>query len=198
MNKLNDVKFIRAVQDQRGLGESRAEVAFVGRSNVGKSSILNAVCGRKNMAFTSRVPGKTRVINVFAVGKAHGYWIVDLPGYGFAVGSAEERGKWPEMIEGYLNGRETLRRVYLIVDAFVGPTRLDHQMALWLQANRLPFRVIANKIDKVRAPEQDARRLAVAHELGCSPEDIFWVSASKNTGIRELQLDIAAELEDAR
>jgi GTP-binding protein len=192
MTKLRDVKYARTVVDYQLLGECVAEVAFVGRSNVGKSSILNAVCGRKNLARTSQTPGKTRTINVFEA--ARGRWIIDLPGYGFAVGPASERNTWPAMIEGYLLNRPSLRVVFMLIDAKVGPTRLDRQMALWLQSNAIAYRVVANKVDKIPSLLQDARRNEVAGELGLRAEDIRWVSAAKSIGMRELEREVAEEL----
>src|SRR4051794_18353285 len=108
-----------------------AEAAFVGRSNVGKSSLLNALCGgRKNLARVSQTPGRTRTINVFAAGDL---WLVDLPGYGYAVGPESERKAWRGMIEGYLTSRVSLRCVYALVDAEVGPTALDLQLLEWME-----------------------------------------------------------------
>ncbi|MCX5778473.1 MAG: ribosome biogenesis GTP-binding protein YihA/YsxC [Elusimicrobia bacterium] len=192
MTKLRDAHYTRTVVDHLLLGECKAEVAFVGRSNVGKSSVLNAVCNQKNLARTSQTPGKTRTINVFET--ARGKWIIDLPGYGFAVGPASERNTWPEMIENYLTNRPSLRMVYMLIDAKVGPTKLDRQMAIWLQSKSIPYRVIANKVDKIPAPLQQARRKEIAGALGIRAEDMRWVSATKPIGMRELEHEVAEEL----
>jgi len=192
MAKLNNVKYYKTVVDSSELGESCAEVAFVGRSNVGKSSVLNAVCGEKKLAYISQVPGKTRSINVFAA--SHGRWIVDLPGYGFAVGPEEERIKWREMIETYLLGRENLKMVFMIVDANVGPTKLDRQMAMWLQANCVPYSVVANKIDKISSLLLKERLQFAANELQIAQEKLFPVSATKGKGIKELAAEVRAQI----
>lgn len=190
MTKLNDIKYYKTVNDPYELEDSSAEVAFVGRSNVGKSSVLNAVCGKKKLAFVSQVPGKTRSINVFEA--ARGRWIVDLPGYGYAVGPEEERAKWQEMIENYLTGRESLRMVYVIVDAKVGPTKLDRQMTMWLQSNGIPLSIVANKSDKISSLALQERLQFVSGELDVAPEKIFLVSATKGTGIKQLAVEVRA------
>lgn len=193
MPTLKNSRYLKTVNDHVQLGECIAEIAFVGRSNVGKSSVVNACCGQKNLARTSQIPGKTRAISAFAAG--HGRWIVDLPGYGYATGPAEERSAWPEMIEGYLLNRPSLRMVFVIVDAKVGPTKLDKQMVFWLQSNSIPLRIVVNKSDKIAVPGQAGRRKAIAVELECSEEHMFWVSAVKGTGIRELEKAVAGILE---
>src|SRR5438105_8449784 len=107
------------------LKPSTSEVAFVGRSNVGKSSLLNALCEHKGLADVSKMPGRTRMINVYAA--AHLRWLIDLPGYGFAMGSDELRKQWTEMIDTYLTTRRSLRAVLMLFDSQVGPTKLDFQ-----------------------------------------------------------------------
>jgi GTP-binding protein len=193
MNKLHDTEYLKTVVDADELEDSIAEVAFVGRSNVGKSSVINAVCGRKKLAYTSQIPGKTRTINVFSA--ARDKWIVDLPGYGFAVGPEEERAKWRNMIEGYLQSRGSLRMVFVIVDVKVGPTKLDRQMLTWLQSCSIPACIVANKSDKIKIPEQKERLRFVSEEMGISPEKIFLVSAEKGTGIPALANEVMALLE---
>lgn len=168
-----------------------AEVTFVGRSNVGKSSLLNALCGR-NLAQVSKTPGRTRAINVFVTG--HHRWIVDLPGYGYASGRPEDREGWGEMIESYMTGRPTLRMVFALIDAKVGPTRLDLDMLAWLEDKKLPWRAIAVKADQVKSSHAATRRREVAHALGLQPEELAWVSAFKGWGLRELRVETAALL----
>jgi GTP-binding protein len=193
MKSLNNVKFLKSTVSYNDMGESKKEVAFIGRSNVGKSSVINAVCNHKRLAFTSQKPGKTRVINVYDAGDYK--WLIDLPGYGFATGSIEERAKWEGMIEGYLKSRANLKMIYLIVDAEIGPTKTDIQTADWLTLENMPFSIIANKSDKVRVSMQNERRLELSGKLGFRSEDIFWVSAEKKTGILELEADILLMLE---
>jgi GTP-binding protein len=190
---LKDTRFLTSAADVRKLGVCHAEVAFVGRSNVGKSSLLNALCLQKGLAKTSKTPGRTRLINVFVTGPDR--WIVDLPGYGFATGPAKERESWQAMIEGYLTGRRTLAMVFVLVDAEVGPTKLDHQMLEWLGSEGLPSRIVATKCDRVKPSRQLAQRRDVAADLGLQPGDIAWASADKGTGIPELRQEIARLLD---
>ncbi|MDD4165697.1 MAG: ribosome biogenesis GTP-binding protein YihA/YsxC, partial [Endomicrobiaceae bacterium] len=121
--KLTDTSFFISSTEPQNLPQSISEVAFVGRSNVGKSSVINAICNKKNLARTSKTPGRTRAINIFT--PSNGRWIVDLPGYGFAKVSEEEKTSWKQMIEGYITGRKNLKAVYILVDGLVGPTELD-------------------------------------------------------------------------
>ena len=190
---LTDARFITSAADARTLGVCHGEVAFVGRSNVGKSSLLNALANQRQLARVSKTPGRTRLINVFLTGPDR--WIVDLPGYGFATGPAKERAGWQAMIEGYLTGRPTLRMVYVLVDAEVGPTKLDHQTIDWLRDKGLPCRVVATKADQVKPSRQLAQRRDVAAALGLQTLDIAWVSAAKGTGIAELRKEVAAMLD---
>jgi GTP-binding protein len=178
---LTDARFVTSAADAKKLGVCHAEVAFVGRSNVGKSSLLNAR--------VSKTPGRTRLINVFLTGPDR--WIVDLPGYGFATGPAAERATWQAMVEGYLTGRATLRMVFVLVDAEVGPTKLDHAMIDWLRMEGLPHRIVATKADQVKPSKALKQRKDVAADLGLQAGDIAWVSAGKGTGIPELRREVA-------
>jgi len=193
LDLLRHARFSTSVPDASQLGFCHAEVALVGRSNVGKSSLLNALTSQTQLARVSRTPGRTRLINIFLAGLDR--WIVDLPGYGYAAGPRAESDTWQVMIEGYLLGRPSLRMVFVLVDAEVGPTRMDLQMQDWLHHVRLPQRIVATKADQVKPGRQVARRREVAAALGLSPEGIAWVSSKKGKGLNGLRNEIAALLE---
>ena len=190
---LGEVRYLRSEFRPQLLPPSDAEVAFAGRSNVGKSSLLNALA-RRDVAKVSSTPGRTRTLNVFEAG-APGRWLVDLPGYGFAEGSPAERKGWAGMIEGYLTGRPSLRAVFALVDAKVGPTKLDLEMLRWLQSVGAPWRVVATKADQVKSSQAAARRRQLAELLGVGPERLAWTSADTEFGIPELRREIAALLQ---
>jgi GTP-binding protein len=164
---------------------TNAEVAFVGRSNVGKSSLLNVVARRKSLANVSKTPGRTQTLNCFAVGRDA--TVVDCPGYGYAAASKSTRASWQPMIERYLLEREELTMVLVLVDGAIGPTKLDVQMLEWLRANELPHTVIATKHDKVRPAQRDKRKREVAALCMLEPSDVVWVSATKLTGVDRLR-----------
>ena len=185
------VSFLLSETDPARLGPSSGEVAFVGRSNAGKSTLLNAMF-LKGLARVSGTPGCTRSINVYQVAK--GRWLVDLPGYGYASGSDASRADWGPMIEGYLTGRENLRMVFVLVDAKLGPTKLDLLMLRWLQTQGLPWRVVAAKSDQVRGARRQAQKRCVAEAAGVRVESLSWVSALDNFGVHELRREVAALL----
>ena len=179
------LRFLQSAARASELPPADVEVAFVGRSNVGKSSVLNAVTGRKEIARVSKTPGRMQLINVFEA--EPGRWIVDLPGYGFAAAPGHVRNTWQPMIEGYLTQRGSLRMVFVLVDAEIGATPLDAQMSEWLASCGVPFHVIANKTDKLGKSKHGVQRTRISQTLGCAPEDISWVSAVKGPGVPELR-----------
>jgi GTP-binding protein len=189
---IDPVCFLLSETDPTRLGPSSGEVAFVGRSNAGKSTLLNAMF-LKGLARVSGTPGCTRTINVYQLTK--GRWLVDLPGYGFASGTVASREGWGTMIEGYLTGRQNLRMVFVLVDAKVGPTKLDLEMLRWLQTQNLPWRVVATKSDQVKSARRQAQRRDVADAAGVLPESVAWVSSLDNLGVRELRREVSALLE---
>lgn len=175
--------------DARKLGLSDAEVCFVGRSNAGKSTFINALCQKSKMAYVSQVPGKTRTINVYEVKPYR--WIIDLPGYGYATGSRSSKAQLGPMIEEYLGSRENLGMVFVILDVVAGPTRLDIFMINWLIHNAYPFSLIVNKVDKIGPSKLEARKKEISAELAIDPSKIFWVSSKNNIGIEALQKLVA-------
>jgi GTP-binding protein len=166
------------------------EVAFAGRSNVGKSSLLNTLVRRKKAARVSNTPGRTREINFFDVnGK---FILADLPGYGFAKISKEARAAWRPLIEGYLAGSAMLRGVVQLLDARHTPSDDDLQMLDFLARTQLPTIVVATKVDKLPAAERETRIAKLALEAGIEMEQLIPFSAVSGRGRDELAEAIAA------
>ena len=143
--------------------ETMPELAFAGRSNVGKSSLINSLLNRKNLARTSSSPGKTVTINFYNVNEE--FFLVDLPGYGYAKASLTERAKWGKMIEKYLSTREVLRAVVLLVDIRHAPTKDDVMMYHWILDNGLTPIVVATKLDKIKRSQKDKQLKQVRETL---------------------------------
>ena len=158
---------------------------MIGRSNVGKSSLINAVANRKRLAQVSNTPGRTRLLNLYEVGG--GASLVDLPGYGYAAVSKSTKSTWPRMIEGYLLTRRELVLVLVLVDGGIGPTPLDVTMLEWLRGHDLPHTVIATKQDKVKSSQRLRRQKELAAAAQVDLADVVWVSAAKGTGISTLR-----------
>lgn len=132
----------------------KAEYAFIGRSNVGKSSLINALLGRKNLARTSSTPGKTRLINHFIINSE--WFLVDLPGYGYARISKTERDKWESMIRSYFRFRQNLVNTFILIDSRIEPKASDLDFINWFGENQLPFTLIFTKSDKLTANQLDS------------------------------------------
>lgn len=124
----------------------KPEYAFIGRSNVGKSSLINMLCDRKNLAHTSKQPGKTQTINFFIIDDI--WYLVDLPGYGYAKISKQKRKEWRRMVEGYLMKRMNLFCAFVLIDANILPQKIDIEFINWLGAARVPFVIVYTKVDK--------------------------------------------------
>jgi len=153
------------------------EIAWAGRSNVGKSSLINSVLGRRNLARTSNTPGKTRQINFYRIDNA--WYIVDLPGYGYAAGPQAEREEWQALVEPYLRDRRQLAAVAVLVDARLGPTALDEMMFAWLVAARHPWAAILTKMDKVSGNALARTRKLTGARL---PQGVPLIACSAETG----------------
>jgi GTP-binding protein len=188
-----DCTFVRGVASLDGLPDPNLpEVAFAGRSNVGKSSLLNSLTGRKTLARTSNTPGRTRELNFFNL--AGRLMLVDLPGYGYARASKTDIARWNETLRSYLRGRPNLQRLCLLVDARHGVKAGDEEMMTMLDTSAVVYRVVLTKMDKLSATEQEQVTAKVAAALKSHPAalpELITTSARKNSGIAELRADLA-------
>ncbi|RMF07917.1 MAG: YihA family ribosome biogenesis GTP-binding protein [Alphaproteobacteria bacterium] len=173
------------------------EIAFAGRSNVGKSSLVNALTGRKTLARTSATPGRTRELNFFRLGAVDGphLLMVDLPGYGYARASKSLARTWQSLMRGYLRGRANLRRVVLLIDARHGIKAADREMMEMLDAAAVSYQVVLTKADKLTRAEQaknlERVRTEIAKHVAAHPVPVL-TSSLKNIGIEELRARLAA------
>lgn len=165
------------------------QVAFAGRSNVGKSSLLNALAGRRRLSHVSKTPGRTRGLAIFEIdGK---FAFVDLPGYGYARVSREERDAWKVLVEGYFSSCRLLRKVYVLLDLRRGPGEEERMLSSYLSRHGIPFRWVGTKADKLSSVERAAATACVAGPEGPGKgEEPLLVSARTREGIDRLWRDI--------
>ena len=187
-----ETTFLKGVVAMDGLPEAdRTEVCFAGRSNVGKSSLINALTGRKGLARASNTPGRTQEINFFTAGD---FYVVDLPGYGFANAPVAVVEKWQRLLKQYLSGRPTLRRVFVLIDARHGAKDVDEEIMSLLDRSAVTFQVVMTKVDKLRSDALEASlaktREALAKHPAAYPELIL-SSSEKGDGIEKLRAIIA-------
>ena len=168
------------------------EIAFSGRSNVGKSSLLNALVRRKSLARVSSTPGKTREINFFRVNDA--FHLVDLPGYGYARVSKEARNAWRPLIEGYLSTSEHLRGVVQLIDSRHPPSDDDHRMMRFLGSLGVPTIVVATKVDKLKRAEREPMLAGLSAQLGVDDDQLIPFSAHTREGRDDLAQAIVSVL----
>ncbi|SIS82758.1 GTP-binding protein [Roseivivax lentus] len=186
-------EFLKGVVAMDGLPPGdRAEVCFAGRSNVGKSSLINALTGRKGLARASNTPGRTQEINFFTLGESH--YIVDLPGYGYANAPLPVVEKWQRLLKQYLSGRANLRRAFVLIDARHGIKSVDEDILSRLDQSAVTFQAVLTKADKIKPSERDKVLDQVRTKLATHPAaypEIVLTSAEKGDGITELRTIIA-------
>ena len=188
-----NVDFLKGVVDMNGLPPAdRLEVCFAGRSNVGKSSLINAITGRKSIARASNTPGRTQEINYFTTGEHH--YLVDLPGYGFANAPIDVVKKWQQLLKSYLSGRSSLRRAFVLVDIRHGIKKVDEEIMDLLDTSAVTFQCILTKSDKVNAEQQNKVLNQVRNKLQKHPAafpELLVTSAENKAGIETLRSIIA-------
>ncbi len=183
--EIKNANFYISVADSRKLVEDdKKQIAFVGRSNVGKSSLLNALVRQKKLAKTSQTPGRTRLINYFLINNE--FYFVDLPGYGFAKGNKQEVSSWQDLIEPYLVNNSNLKCVCMLVDSRLNPMDSDKQMQVVLDYYKIPYIVIATKADKLTKSECGKVKSTIANALGLGTDNIIVSSSKTNAGRKEI------------
>ena len=188
-----ETEFVKGVVAMSGLPPAdRLEVCFAGRSNVGKSSLINALTGRKGLARASNTPGRTQEINYFTAGDDH--YLVDLPGYGYANAPLPVVEKWQRLLKQYLSGRQTLRRAFVLIDARHGIKKVDEEILKLLDTAAVTFQCVLTKADKVKAKDREAVLAQVRQALSKHPAafpEIVLTSSEKGEGIETLRAIIA-------
>lgn len=180
----NTVKFVASYGKASQIPPSACpEVSFVGRSNVGKSSIMNKIFNRRNLVKVSSTPGKTANVNFF---EADGVHFVDLPGYGFAQRSKGERDRWAQLIGDYFDLDRSFNLVVSLVDIRHDPSKLDHQMIEFLQEGEFPFIVALTKADKLSRNQQAKQTAAIKRQLNVPAENVIVTSSESGQGIEKL------------
>ena len=191
---IRSAKFVTSLDRLRPFpGQGLPEVAMAGKSNVGKSSMINSLLGNSKLARISSEPGKTRLVNFFAVNER--LLLVDLPGYGFARAPKTERERWASMIEGYLEGSKYLRRVLHLVDIRHAPTQDDQTMVEYLRHYDIPFTVVATKADKVSRAARGRLIPVICRTLAVQPWEVVPYSSEDGTGREKILEILESEME---
>ena len=189
-----ETDFLKGVVAMSGLPpDDRLEICFAGRSNVGKSTLMNAVTGRKALARTSNTPGRTQEINFFTVSDSH--YLVDLPGYGYANAPLLIVEKWQRLLKQYLSGRQSLRRAFVLIDCRHGVKAVDEKILTLLDSLAVTFQVILTKADKVKETEREKIISQVREGLSNHPAafpELILTSSEKGWGIETLRSVIAS------
>ncbi|MEO3416720.1 ribosome biogenesis GTP-binding protein YihA/YsxC [Roseovarius sp. CAU 1744] len=185
--------FLKGVVAMSGLPPAdRTEVCFAGRSNVGKSTLINALTGRKGLARASNTPGRTQEINYFTLSDSH--YLVDLPGYGYANAPLPVVEKWQKLLKSYLAGRQTLRRAFVLVDARHGIKQVDEEIMSLLDSAAVTFQCVLTKTDKVKPRDLEKTLSQIRERLAPHPAafpELILTSSEKGDGIATLRATIA-------
>jgi len=189
--------FAGAATEEMLPGLNLTEVAFAGRSNVGKSSLINALTNRNTLARTSNTPGRTQQINFFDLGGR--LCLVDLPGHGYAKASKQKIGIWTDLVNNFLKGRATLRRVLLLIDSRHGLKAVDREVMDMLDVSAVSYQIILTKVDKANKSDMNLLTEKIQTELAKRPAahpEIMSTSSMKGIGIEELRAELTALAEE--
>jgi len=183
--KITSAEFIKSATDPYHYPDDLLpEVAFVGRSNVGKSSLINTLVNRRNLARTSNTPGRTQLVNFFVINKVLSF--VDLPGYGYAKVPLSVKRGWNAMVEGYLEGRRSLRLVVLILDIRREPSENDDMLVQWFRDNHIAITFVLTKTDKLSKSRVNIARRKIGEHLGIPHDELLPFSAKTRSGKDEI------------
>ena len=187
--EIKEAKFLKSAAEMRGfLRPERPMIAVCGRSNAGKSSLINLLANRKNLAKTSSAPGRTRLVNYFDFGE---FWLADLPGYGYAAVSRDEKARWGKTLDAFFAKKEDIRHVFLLIDIRRDPSGDDLQLVDFLNYHIIPFSVITTKSDKLSRMKTKERRRAIASQFGLGEDNVAVVSSVTGEGKADVLSRIA-------
>lgn len=193
MLKIKNAEFVKSITHLKDCPRpALPEIAIVGRSNVGKSSLINCLVNVKNIARVSKQPGKTRTINYIAVNNK--FYLVDLPGYGFAKVSKQEQKGWQKIIEDYLLNSKQLKVLVLLIDSKTGPKENDLQLLEWLEYQRIPCRIVATKSDKISRSARAIQAKQIYEKLNLNPQEPLLFFSAKNRSGREEILEYLSRI----
>ena len=190
--EIKEAKFLKSAAEVGGfLRPERPMIAVCGRSNAGKSSLINLLANRKNLAKTSSAPGRTRLVNYFDFGA---FWLADLPGYGYAAVSRDEKARWGKTLDAFFAKKEDIRHGFLLIDIRRDPSGDDLQLVDFLNYHIIPFSVIATKSDKLSRMKTKERKRAIANAFGLGEANVSVVSSVTGDGKEEILSRIEALL----
>ena len=193
---IKNAEFLTSVALGSTLPNSVApEIAIAGKSNVGKSSFINFLVNQKSLAKTSSTPGRTRLVNLFSINKGE-FYLVDLPGYGYAKVKDAEKEKWAQLIENYIQTSPMLKNVFLLVDCRLEPTDNDRLLIQFLYSINIGCTIVATKCDKLSKMQRNIMRKKIANGLAVGEENVYMTSASKKIGKEEILARIDQILEN--
>ncbi len=201
--KIKKAQFVKSVSNYKDLYQSNySEIAFVGRSNVGKSSLINLIANNKSLAKTSSLPGRTRLVNYFLINDE--FLLVDLPGYGYAKASKQDQETWGDLMGNYLTTSKNLKCVYMLLDSRHMPTEKDHQMLKYLYFYKIPTVFVLTKCDKLSKAQLGVNKQKIANELGLTTKSFIITSVDNKIGAQDLldsieqrlQVDLDVKIEE--